>query len=146
MRPVLLVLAAAMACSEPHAPLLVGGAGEGAPAERADGGLKWDAEADVRFTGDALEITKRDDFAWHDVVLEVNGVYGNGVLQEGWVLSVERMDARTTYTAACTLFRSPQGERWDPAREPPRRLILHAKNRARGIPGGCEFSWPAPVR
>lgn len=124
-------------CSD-HEPLVPGGTGRGRPADIVGGGLKWDARADVRFTGDAFEITNRDDHDWWHVTLVVHA----GKMPR-YSLAVRRMDAGHTYTVPCSLFKDREGRAFDPGREAPAFLDVECSYDEDGIPGGLLAAWPA---
>jgi hypothetical protein len=131
-------------CQDPpgHAPLHPGGAGRGERARWVDGGLKWDADAEVRFTGSGFEITNRDRCDWWRVTLSIDGsLYRDA--GPTFSVAVGRMRAGETYTAPAELFHDATGDAYDPDASHPRRFLIVAQDAPghRGVPGGCELTW-----
>jgi hypothetical protein len=61
-----------------------------------------------------------DDFAWHDVMIDVNG----GLANRGFTLKWDVLTSRQSITAAANEFIDDEGNRYDPVGDPLRQLRI----------------------
>lgn len=77
-------------------------------------------KASVRFDGSLFSIANTDDFAWHNVVIDVNG----GLANRGCTLRPGVIASRQAIAAPATDFVDERGRHYDPTTEPLRQLRI----------------------
>lgn len=76
--------------------------------------------ASVRFDGGRFTIVNRDEFAWRDVLIDING----GLANRGYTLRADALGGGQEVVAAAIDFVDEQGNHYDPAEEPLRQLRI----------------------
>ncbi|MHC4304448.1 MAG: hypothetical protein ACYTFF_09910 [Planctomycetota bacterium] len=77
-------------------------------------------DASIRFDGLQFKIINQDDFAWHDVRLDLNG----GLANSGYMHRPGTLVAGQTYTAPITAFADEGGSRFSIITDRPRQMII----------------------
>jgi hypothetical protein len=77
-------------------------------------------DATIRFDGFQFWITNKDDFAWHEVRLDLNG----GLANSGYLHHPGTLIAGQTYTAPVTAFLDADGQRFNINTDSPRLLTI----------------------
>lgn len=77
-------------------------------------------QASVRFDGAGFRIVNMDDFAWHDVLVDVNG----GLANRGYTLRWDVLVAQQAIVAVADDFVNEKGRHYDPVKEPLRQLRI----------------------
>lgn len=77
-------------------------------------------KASVRFDGTRFTIVNREDFAWQNLLIDVNG----GLANRGYTLRRDVLVADQALAAAAADFVDDRGRHYDPAREPLRQLRI----------------------
>ncbi len=76
--------------------------------------------ASVHFDGSRITIMNTDDFAWHDVAIDVNG----GLANRGYALKQDVIASRQAIVAGAGDFVDDRGRHYDPTNEPLRQLRI----------------------
>jgi hypothetical protein len=77
-------------------------------------------DAVIRFDGFQFKITNKDDFAWYDVRIDVNG----GLTHSGYLHRPGTLVGRQIYTAPATAFSDEDGNRFNPVTDSPRQMTI----------------------
>ncbi len=77
-------------------------------------------DAAIRFDGFQFKIINQDDFAWHDVRLDLNG----GLAHSGYLHRPGTLVGGQIYTAPVTAFTDENGNRFSPVTESRRQLTI----------------------
>ena len=77
-------------------------------------------DASIRFDGLQFKIVNQDDFAWHDVRLDLNG----GLAHSGYLHRTGTLVAGQTYTAPVTAFTNEGGDRFSIITDSPRQMTI----------------------
>ena len=90
-----------------------------------------DLNASVQFDGRRLTIVNNDEFAWHDVLIDVNG----GLIYMGYEFRPGTLSAGQEYVFAAARFVDKEGKRFDPALEEIRqvRIACEIDDRRKGM-------------
>ncbi|MHC4275392.1 MAG: hypothetical protein ACYSUR_17225 [Planctomycetota bacterium] len=77
-------------------------------------------DASIRFDGFQFKIVNQDDFAWHDVRLDLNG----GLANSGYMHRPGTLVAGQAYTAPVTAFADEGGNRFSVITDSPRQMTI----------------------
>jgi len=80
-------------------------------------------DASIRFDGFQLWITNKDEFAWQDVRLDLNG----GLASSGYLHRPGTLVSGQTYTMPATAFVNEDGDRFSVTTDSPRQMTITCK-------------------